>query len=153
MRKHWRCCAGLECRSGWAKQVGLFAFHQDWSQEEFQRQLAERVPDLSEGARSRMVEAAALAAYHADSGHVRLLVCDDARQFRLVADELALCWIHDDRHYQSMTPCVPQHREWLEAFSEALLGFLQGPARVPAGSRAGAARQVRRIVFHGDGLQ
>src|SRR5580658_1780008 len=91
-----------------AKQVGLFAFHQDWSQEEFQRQLAERVPDLSEGARSRMVEAAALAAYHADSGHVRLLVCDDARQFKLVAEELALCWIHDG-HYQSMTPCVPQH--------------------------------------------
>ena len=57
-----------------------------------------------------MMEAAALAAYPAESGHVRLLVCDDARQFKLVADELALCWIHDGRHYQSMTPCVPQHR-------------------------------------------
>src|ERR1039457_3781649 len=43
-------------------------------------------------------EAAALAAYHAESGHVRLLICDDARQCKLVADELALCWIHDGRH-------------------------------------------------------
>jgi hypothetical protein len=70
-----------------------------------------------------MMEAAALAAYHAESGHVRLLVCDDARQFKLVADELALCWIHDGRHYQSMTPCVPQHREWLEAFRKGYWDF------------------------------
>jgi hypothetical protein len=81
------------------------------------------------------MEAAALAAYHAESGHVRLLVCDDARQFKLVADELALCWIHDGRHYRSMTPCVPQHREWLEAFRKRywdfykeLLVYRQDPA-------------------------
>ena len=66
---------------------------------------------------------------------MRLLVCDDARQFRLVADELALCWIHDGRHYQSMTPCVPPHREWLEAFRKRywdfykeLLVYRQSPA-------------------------
>jgi len=69
---------------------------------------------------------AAMAAYHAESGHVRLLVCDDARQFKLVADE---------RHYQSMTPCVPPHREWLEAFRKRywdfyreLLVYRQDPA-------------------------
>src|SRR5207237_1261734 len=95
----------------------------------------EQIPDVSEGTRSLMMEAAALAAYHAESGHVRLLVCDDARQFKLVADELALCWIHDGRHYQSMTPCVPQHREWLEAFRKRywefykqLLVYRQDPA-------------------------
>jgi hypothetical protein len=117
------------------EQVRQLPFHRDWSQEEFQHKLAEQIPDLSEGARSRIVEAAALAAYHAESGHVRLLVCDDARQFKLVADELALCWIHDGRHYQSMTPCVPQHREWLEAFRKRywdfykeLLAYRQNPA-------------------------
>ncbi len=116
-------------------QVGQLPLHQDWSEAELQRRLAEQVPDLSEGTRSRIVEAAALAAYHAESGHVRLLVCDDARQFKLVADELALCWIHDGRHYQSMTPCVPQHREWLEAFRKRywdfykqLLAYRQDPA-------------------------
>ena len=39
----------------------------------------------------------------------------------------------------------------------ALLGFLQGTARVPAGSSAGAggavAREVRRTVFHSDRLR
>jgi len=123
-----------------SERVGQLPFHQDWSEEEFERRLAEQIPGLSEGPRSRIAEAAALAAYHAESGHVRLLVCDDARQFKLVADELALCWIHDGRHYQSMTPCVPQHREWLEAFRKRywdfyreLLVYRQDPAPEPAG--------------------
>ncbi len=117
------------------EQLGQLPLHQDWSEEELQRRLAEQIPDLSEGTRRRMMEAAALAAYHAASGHVRLLVCDDAKQFKLVADELALCWIHDGRHYQSMTPCVAQHREWLEAFRKGywdfykqLLVYRQDPA-------------------------
>ena len=105
------------------ERVGQLPLHQEWSEEELQRRLAEQIPDLSEGTRRPIMEAAALAAYHAESGHVRLLVCDDARQFKLVADELALCWIHDGRHYQSMTPCVPQHREWLEAFRKRYWDF------------------------------
>ena len=117
------------------EQLGQLPFHQDWSEAELRRRLAEQIPDLSEATGRRIMEAAALAAYHAESGHVRLLVCDDARQFKLVADELALCWIHDGRHYQSMTPCVPQHREWLEAFRKRywdfyreLLAYRQDPA-------------------------
>ena len=105
------------------ERVGQLPFHQDWNQEELQRRLTEQIPDLGQGAGSRIMEAAALAAYHAESGHVRLLVCDDAKQFKLVADELALCWIHDGRHYQSMEPCVPQHREWLEAFRKRYWDF------------------------------
>jgi hypothetical protein len=55
------------------EHVRQLPFHRDWSQEEFRQQLAERVPDLSEGTRRRIMEAATLAAYHAESGHVRLL--------------------------------------------------------------------------------
>jgi hypothetical protein len=44
------------------EQVRQLPFHRDWSQEELQRQLAERVPDLSEGTRRPIREAAALAA-------------------------------------------------------------------------------------------
>ena len=103
--------------------VGQLPFHQDWSAEELPRRLAEQIPDLGQVAHSRIGEAAALAAYHAEAGHVRLLVCDDAKQFKLVAEELALCWIHDGRHYQSLEPCVPQHREWLEAFRKRYWDF------------------------------
>ncbi len=133
-----------------AEPVGQLPFHQDWSQEELQRRLAEPIPDLSEGTCRRIMEAAALAAYHAESGHVRLLVCDDARQFKLVADELALCWIHDGRHYQSMTPCVLPHREWLEAFRKRYWDFYQ-QLRVyqqgPAPERAAQLREQFDELF------
>src|SRR5450631_3081436 len=133
-----------------SERVGELPFHQDWSEEEFEHRLAEKIPDLSEGPRSRIAEAAALAAYHAESGHVRLLVCDDARQFKLVADELALCWIHDGRHYQSMTPCVPQHREWLEAFRKRYWDFyreLLAYRQVPAPERAAQLREKFDELF------
>jgi hypothetical protein len=29
-----------------------------------------------------------------------LPVCDDARQFKLVTEELGLCWIHNGRHFK-----------------------------------------------------
>jgi Transposase IS66 family len=89
-----------------------------WSEAKFSQQLADRMPYLSAAALGHIREAAAIAAYHAETGYpvVRLLICDDAKQFKLVTDELALCWIHDGRHYQSMQPCVPLHQQLLETF-------------------------------------
>jgi len=132
------------------ERVGQLPFDQDWSQEELQRRLTEQIPDLVSGARSRIVEAAALAAYHTESGHVRLLVCDDARQFKLVADELALCWVHDGRHYQSMAPCVPQHREWLEAFRQGYWEFykqLRAYQQAPTPERPAQLREQFDELF------
>ena len=93
---------------------------QVWSEAEFSQQLADQIPDLGVAKRGEILEAAAIAAYQAETGYpvVRLLVCDDAKQFKLVTDELALCWIHDGRHYQSLEPCVPPHRQLLETFRE-----------------------------------
>src|SRR5437867_9491034 len=55
-------------------------------------------------------EALALAAYLADPDWpvVRTLVCDDAPQFRAITEELALCWIHEGRHFKKLTPYLPQ---------------------------------------------
>jgi hypothetical protein len=57
-------------------------------------------------------EALALAAYRADPDWpvVRTLVCDDAPQFRDVTEELALCWIHEGRHFKQLTPYLPQYQ-------------------------------------------
>jgi len=67
--------------------------------------------------RTRLLEALAIAAYHAQTDWpiVDCLVCDDAPQFRLVTDELALCWIHEGRHYTKLTAYVPQHQVQLDA--------------------------------------
>jgi hypothetical protein len=92
-------------------------------------------------------EALALAAYRADPDWpvVRALVCDDAPQFRAVTEHLALCWIHEGRHYKQLTPYLPQHRAALDTILEqfwdyyrALLAYREHPtpeecARLNAG--------------------
>ena len=63
-----------------------------WNEAGFSKQLADGIPDLGAAARGHILEAALIAAYHAETGYpvVRLLICDDAKQFKLVTDELAL---------------------------------------------------------------
>jgi hypothetical protein len=62
--------------------------------------------------RKQVREALAVAAYLADPDWpvIRTLVCDDAPQFRAITEELALCWIHEGRHYKQLTPFLPQPR-------------------------------------------
>lgn len=70
--------------------------------------------------RIRIMEAAAIAHYHHEAGHalVEVLVCDDAPQFKLLTDELMLCWVHDGRHYKRLRPVVPTHQAQLHAFRQ-----------------------------------
>lgn len=91
--------------------------------------------------RSRILEALAIAAYHQDPEWpvVTLLLCDDAPQFKLLTEELALCWIHDGRHYKKLTPFVPLHQALLDDFLTQywdfyarLLQFKQQPKEAEA---------------------
>ncbi|MBW2566874.1 MAG: transposase [Deltaproteobacteria bacterium] len=105
----------------------LKAFPKDiqLGEEEFLSLLDERLPNLGPQQRSHVVDAAAVAAYHAQMEFpvIRLLICDDAPQFKLVTEELALCWIHDGRLYKKLDPCVPYHRQLLDSFLEQYWGF------------------------------
>ena len=47
---------------------------------------------------------------------VKTLVCDDAGQFKLLTDRLALCWIHEGRHYEKLSPVVSRHEKVLDLF-------------------------------------
>ena len=125
---------------------------QDWTEGELNRHLTEQLGDLGEVARDRILEAAAIAAYHAETEHpvVRLLVCDDAQQFKRVTEELALCWIHDGRHYPSLEPWVGVHRQELEAFRKKYGDYyrqLRAYARAPTPERAVELRQQFEELF------
>lgn len=80
--------------------------------------LATHLPDLGAQQRQGLRDALAVAAYHTDSGFpaVRLLLCDDAPQFSGVTEELALCWVHEGRHYKKLLPYLPQHQPLLDTF-------------------------------------
>ncbi len=77
-------------------------------------------PDSKKGKnhRTRIMEAAAIAYYHQEVGMpiVKVLLCDDAPQFKLITDELSLCWIHEGRHYKRLMPVVLIHQNKLEEF-------------------------------------
>lgn len=75
-------------------------------------------PDQGKLHRTRIMEASAIACYHQETEIpiVKLLLGDDAPQFKLITDELILCWIHDGRHYKRLSPMVPTHKEELTAF-------------------------------------
>jgi hypothetical protein len=76
------------------------------------------LPGVGPQQRKWIFDATAVAAYHTDLEFpvVRLLVCDDAPQFTLVTEELALCWVHEGRHYKKLVPYVRHHQRLREAF-------------------------------------
>ena len=98
--------------------------------------LAEHLPTVGPQQRRWLEDALAVAAYHAEVEWpvVELLLCDDAPQFSLVTAELALCWVHEGRHYNKLLPYVAQHQTLLAEFKgrfwdyyRELLAYRQGP--------------------------
>ncbi|MBF0608618.1 MAG: hypothetical protein HQL61_13845 [Magnetococcales bacterium] len=60
--------------------------------------------------RVRILEATAIGAYRAETGAevVKVLVCDDAPQFKLITEDLGLCWVHEGRHYKKLMPIISE---------------------------------------------
>jgi hypothetical protein len=87
--------------------------------------LEEHLPGLGPQQRKWLLDATAVAAYHAELEFpvVRLLVCDDAPQFTLVTGELALCWVHEGRHYKKLVPYVRHHRALVEDFVQCFWSY------------------------------
>jgi hypothetical protein len=98
---------------------------QDLSEAQVTEWLERHLPRLGQPQRHQILQAGAVAAYHAEVGFpvVRLLLCDDASQFKGVTEELALCWIHEGRHYKQLEPLVPHHQPLLDGFLQRYWGF------------------------------
>jgi hypothetical protein len=98
---------------------------QDWDEQTFVERLDTNWPKLNEQQRQAILSAAAVAAYHAegDLPIVRLLLCDDAPQFHWIAEELALCWVHEGRHYKKLMPVLVPHLKLLKDFRKQFWDF------------------------------
>jgi len=110
-------------------------------EETFLHELDRRIPILNKQHRSAVLSAAAVAAYHAEHGVsiVQTLVCDDAPQFKWLTRWLALCWVHEGRHYKKLEPVVTLHQRLLKefltrfwAYYDQLLVYRQRPTTVEA---------------------
>ena len=75
--------------------------------------------------KTRIMEAAAIAAYHRQTSVpvVDILLADDAPQFKKITEELALCWIHEGRHYNRLDPIVPCNVDALKDFKTRFWDF------------------------------
>jgi len=74
-----------------------------------------------------------------------VLLTDDAAQSNLLAEEWALCWVHEARHYKKLEPRLDYHRQCLATFSAAfwtfyrrLLAYREQPTAADATALASA---------------
>lgn len=106
-------------------QLAGFPSESELSQAAVEALLAAALPQLGPQQRTRILDAAAVAAYHAQTEFpvIALLLCDDAPQFNWVTAELALCWVHDGRHYKELAPALAHHRALLDTFQDSYWMF------------------------------
>ena len=53
----------------------------------------------------------------------KILVCDDAPQFKIAGIIIALCWVHEERHYEKLNPHIKAHRVELEKVIKEIWEF------------------------------
>lgn len=110
----------------------------EYTEKEFEQKILQLFPSLTDRVKQKIFEAAAIASYRMGKGPgppvVKKMMCDDAPQFKLIFEQLALCWVHDGRHYKKLGPVVPFNARKLNDFIDQywdyyhkLLGYKKTP--------------------------
>jgi len=121
----------------WVRQVrALLPWAQEISDETLTALLDHAAPPLPWYTARRVRDALGVSFYRTQSllPRIPILLVDDAAQFNLLTEELALCWIHEWRHYKKLEPRLDYHRTCLDTFGDAfwtlyrrLLAYRQQP--------------------------
>lgn len=108
----------LNIPTKWINRLKLLPQETVFTEPEFHSLLDTYLNQLGSQHRTRVLEAAAIAFYHQQTDYpiIQTLVCDDAPQFKLLTNNLALCWVHEGRHYKKLTPFVAYHQKILDDF-------------------------------------
>jgi len=95
--------------------------------------------------RTAIEQAAAIVYYRHQTSvpTIGTIVCDDAGQFKLLTEKLALCWIHAGRHYKKLSPVVPRHVKQLDAFLNRYWDYYRLLQNYRAGPNAELAASLR----------
>ena len=102
---------------------------------------------ITEQRRKWIKDALAIAAYHAQrappSPIVHTLVCDDAPQWTMLTEAVALCWVHDGRHYKKLEPRMAHHRQLVDDFLKQYWEYYQDLLRYREQPSATEAERLR----------
>ncbi len=129
----------------WKNSLKLLPQETVLSETQFNALLDTYLPKLGSQQRTRVLEAAAIAFYHqqTDWPVVQTLVCDDAPQFKLLTDDLALCWVHEGRHYKKLSPVVACHQELLDKFLDDFWDYYRELLAYTDSPSAEVARELK----------
>ena len=129
----------------WKNSLKLLPQETVFSCTQFDALLDTYLPNLGQQQRSRVLSAAAIAFYHqpTDWPVVHTLVCDDAPQFKLLTDDLALCWVHEGRHYKKLSPVVACHQELLDEFLDEFWDYYRELLAYTDSPSAEVARELK----------
>ncbi len=131
------CLVNVQLSQATRQTLAACCSELELDQTNFQEHLTCLLPDLGKQQRKEILDAAAIAAYWAETDWpvIETLVCDDAPQYNKLTRWLALCWVHDGRPYKKLHPVVPLHRELLNGFLKRywdyyheLLDYKQNPS-------------------------
>lgn len=110
-------------------------------QESLEQIIKEKLGPVSSHQQKIIKDGARVAAYQAqaEAPVVRLLACDDAGQSKGITEDLALCWVHDSRHYKKLMPvCEPNQKLLVEFrgdywdYYRELLNYKEAPTKAEA---------------------
>lgn len=107
-----------QLRESLLERVGQWRSAEMLDEEGLEQVLREKLGPVSAQSRKIIKDGARVAAYQAqaEAPVVKLLACDDAGQSKEITEEVALCWVHDGRHYKKLTPVCEPHRKLLAEF-------------------------------------
>lgn len=119
----------------------LFKSKGAFTEQEFKEKISISIPDLAakKTTFNWVCDAFAFGYYHyqQDYQQVNILISDNAPEYKLIADEHGLCWVHDARNYNKLSPFVPHHKEVLKkfqdnywAFYKSLLNYKEKPSQI-----------------------
>jgi len=117
--KNEQCHMGVSEK--WRRRLPTLLSHdQTYTQNQLDDVLDAHLPTYGANLRTRVKEALAIATYRTQITYpvVKLLLCDDAPQFNCLTVQLALCWVHEYRHYKKLVPRFLAHCHILEQFAK-----------------------------------
>jgi hypothetical protein len=81
---------------------------------------------------AHLTEACAIAFYQQQTAVpiIETLLADDTPQFKLLTQQLALCWLHDGRHYKKLKPLRTYTPTRLDRLSKPILGVLHRTTQI-----------------------
>lgn len=138
----------------WAELEAFSDMHQHGSvnREELGQLLKKLFPNENKHHKNRqlILEASAITAYQHREDAIKILLCDDAPQFKSLTKYLALCWIHEGRHLKKLTPFRTANRNKLDQFLGEFWSFyhcLLDYKESPSSAQANAFEQQFDTIF------